>query len=39
MNCSIYLYFQDTAGGERFESMSKNYYRNSKAAIVCYGEF
>jgi len=26
----------DTAGSERYESMSRMYYRGSKAAIVCY---
>jgi len=26
----------DTAGSERYESMSRMYYRNAKAAIVCY---
>jgi GTPase SAR1 family protein len=31
------LFVQDTAGSERFESMSKIYYRDSRAAIVCYG--
>lgn len=29
---------QDTAGSERYESMSRIYYRGAKAAIVCYGE-
>ena len=28
---------QDTAGSERFESISALYYRGAKAAIVCYG--
>ena len=28
--------FQDTAGSERYESMSRIYYRGAKAAIVCY---
>lgn len=27
---------QDTAGSERYESMSRIYYRGAKAAIVCY---
>jgi len=26
----------DTAGSERYEAMSRMYYRNAKAAIVCY---
>eukprot|EP00088_Acartia_fossae_P016535 TRINITY_DN19267_c0_g1_i1.p1 TRINITY_DN19267_c0_g1~~TRINITY_DN19267_c0_g1_i1.p1 ORF type:complete len:214 (-),score=36.76 TRINITY_DN19267_c0_g1_i1:1125-1766(-) len=26
----------DTAGSERYEAMSKMYYRNAKAAIICY---
>ena len=29
---------QDTAGSERYESMSRIYYRGAKAAIVCYGK-
>ena len=29
---------QDTAGSERFESISTLYYRGAKAAIVCYGK-
>ena len=29
---------QDTAGSERYESMSRIYYRGAKAAIVCFGE-
>ena len=28
--------FQDTAGSERYQSMSRIYYRGAKAAIVCY---
>ena len=28
---------QDTAGSERFEAMSKIYYRDAKAAVVCFG--
>ena len=31
-------FVQDTAGSERYESMSRIYYRGAKAAIVCYGE-
>ena len=34
---SLILY-QDTAGSERFESVSALYYRGAKAAIVCYGK-
>lgn len=30
--------FQDTAGSERYEAMSRIYYRGAKAAIVCYGK-
>ncbi|XP_076364232.1 ras-related protein Rab-24-like isoform X2 [Tachypleus tridentatus] len=29
-------YQNDTAGSERYEAMSKIYYRGAKAAIVCY---
>ena len=29
---------QDTAGSERYESMSRIYYRGAKAAVVCFGE-
>ena len=29
---------QDTAGSERYEAMSRIYYRGAKAAIVCYGK-
>jgi Ras-related protein Rab-24 len=29
----------DTAGSERFESMSRLYYRNANAALICYGNF
>lgn len=36
VNCS-YL-SQDTAGSERYESMSRIYYRGAKAAIVCFGK-
>lgn len=28
--------FQDTAGSERYEAMSRIYYRGARAAIVCY---
>ena len=30
------LLTQDTAGSERYESMSRIYYRGARAAIVCY---
>ena len=41
VNDALYKYmhtqkFQDTAGGEEYESMSRIYYRGAKAAIVCY---
>lgn len=29
---------QDTAGSERYEAMSRIYYRGARAAIVCYGK-
>lgn len=29
---------QDTAGSERYNSMARVYYRNAKAAVVCYGK-
>jgi len=32
----VVLGIWDTAGSERYESMSRMYYRGSKAAIVCY---
>ena len=32
----ICVVFQDTAGSERYESMSRIYYRGARAAIVCY---
>jgi hypothetical protein len=28
---------QDTAGSERFEAMSRIYYRDAKAAVICFG--
>ena len=34
MDC---LYFQDTAGAERYQAMSAMYYRSAKAAVLCYG--
>lgn len=38
-NSLIVFDIQDTAGSERYESMSRIYYRGAKAAIVCYGEY
>ncbi|XP_067133623.1 ras-related protein Rab-24-like [Centruroides vittatus] len=35
-NRQIILGIWDTAGSERYEAMSKMYYRDAKAAIVCY---
>jgi GTPase SAR1 family protein len=32
----FHLYFQDTAGSERYEAMSRIYYRGAKAAIICF---
>ncbi|KAJ3446366.1 ras-related protein rab-24 [Anaeramoeba flamelloides] len=32
----IYLGIWDTAGEEKFESVAVSYYRNAKAAILCY---
>lgn len=32
-----FLSSQDTAGSERYEAMSRIYYRGARAAIVCYG--
>uniref|UniRef100_A0A3Q1FT99 RAB24, member RAS oncogene family n=1 Tax=Acanthochromis polyacanthus TaxID=80966 RepID=A0A3Q1FT99_9TELE len=34
----ITLGIWDTAGSERYEAMSRIYYRGARAAIVCYGE-
>lgn len=34
-----FLLFQDTAGSERYESMSRIYYRGAKSAIVCFGQY
>lgn len=34
MTCTYIV--QDTAGSERYEAMSRIYYRGAKAAIVCY---
>ena len=31
-----FIVLQDTAGSERYESMSRIYYRGARAAIVCY---
>ena len=38
--CNVHLppSLQDTAGSERYESMSRIYYRGAKAAIVCFGK-
>ena len=38
MNRHLIILLQDTAGSERYESMSRIYYRGAKAAIVCYGK-
>lgn len=35
-NQQIILGIWDTAGSERYEAMSKMYYRDAKAAIICY---
>jgi len=35
-NKSVVLGVWDTAGAERFESMTKIYYRNAAAAVVCW---
>lgn len=35
---SSLLLTQDTAGSERYEAMSRIYYRGARAAIVCYGK-
>lgn len=35
---SSLLLIQDTAGSERYEAMSRIYYRGARAAIVCYGK-
>jgi Ras-related protein Rab-24 len=32
----LWLGLWDTAGSERYESMSRSFYRGAKAAIVCY---
>lgn len=34
----IFCLTQDTAGSERYEAMSRIYYRGARAAIVCYGK-
>lgn len=34
----VYCLTQDTAGSERYEAMSRIYYRGARAAIVCYGQ-
>lgn len=33
------LLLQDTAGSERYEAMSRIYYRGAKAAVLCYGKY
>jgi len=33
----VILGIWDTAGSERYQAMSRMYYREAKAAIVCYG--
>ncbi|KAI1285937.1 Ras-related protein Rab-24 [Halotydeus destructor] len=33
---SVTMAIWDTAGSERYESLSKQYYRNARAAIVCF---
>ena len=30
---------KDTAGSERYEAMSRIYYRGAMAAIICYGKY
>ena len=36
-NTMLYhLVLQDTAGSERYQAMSRIYYRGAKAAVVCY---
>ena len=32
----IFLLFQDTAGSERYNAMSRIYYRSASAAVVCF---
>ncbi|KAJ0061735.1 hypothetical protein NL108_008297, partial [Boleophthalmus pectinirostris] len=34
----ITLGIWDTAGSERYEAMSRIYYRGARAAVVCYGQ-
>lgn len=34
----VFCLNQDTAGSERYEAMSRIYYRGARAAIVCFGE-
>lgn len=34
----MYVFKQDTAGSERYEAMSRIYYRGAKAAVLCYGK-
>ncbi|KAJ8321782.1 hypothetical protein KUTeg_000253 [Tegillarca granosa] len=35
-DCLYIIQLQDTAGGERYQSMSRIYYRGARAAILCY---
>ena len=30
------MYKQDTAGDERYRSLTRLYYRDAKAAVICY---
>ena len=32
----VHIILQDTAGSERYATMSRMYYRRARAAIVCY---
>src|SRR5262249_23087009 len=34
--CSSILFVQDTAGSERYESITRMYFRGAWAAVVCY---
>ena len=34
----LFFLYQDTAGSERYEAMSRIYYRGAKAAVLCYGK-
>ena len=37
-HASAFLSVQDTAGAERYEAMSRLYYRGAKAAVICFGK-